>query len=298
MRVLIGGMSLIFSACTTVSYVVMNSITNQHLNFSTVWTDEEFGLKAEHFFLKTHDGLHISAYEVAVDTPEAVVICLSGIHNPSATIYFGHARLFKEHNFATILFDMRARGESDGNRIYVGYREWLDVKTVVDYIKEKPQYDNVPIVVMGLSLGGAIAINATGKIADIDGLISLSAFSSWERAFYDGMAATVPKMAAVCFKPSISMASFLKFGFNTCSIKPGKQIRNLGNRPALLMHSKGDTQVAFRNFEILLKNAPPHVETFIRDGDLHLMTEIFENPEKDKEYSEKIIQFIKKHFVE
>jgi len=253
---------LTVSACMTIPFVVMNSMTNKHVNFSKVWTDKEFGLNAEHFFLKTDDGLNISVFEVAVDDPKVVIICISGIHNPSATAYFGHARKFKEHNFATILSDMRARGKSDGKKIHVGYKEWIDVKAVVDYVKQKPLYKNVPIVVMGLSMGGATAINATGKIADIDGLITLAAFSFWERAFYDGMAASVPKIMADFHRPFISVVSFLKFGFNACSVKPRKQIRNLGNRPALLMHAKGDTQVTFRNFEILLKNAPPHVETF------------------------------------
>jgi fermentation-respiration switch protein FrsA (DUF1100 family) len=232
----------------TIPFVAMNSITNGHVNFNRIWTAEEFGLEAEHFFIKTEDGLNISTYEVAVDTPKAVIICLSGIHNPSATIYFGHARLFKDHHFATILFDMRAHGESDGNKIYVGYKEWLDVKAIVKYIKEKPLYDNVPIIVFGLSMGGATAINSMGRIADID----------------------------------------------SCSIKPPKEIVKLKNRPALLMHSKDDSQIPYKNFEILLKHAPPHVETFIRDGDMHFIVENFEYPEKDKEYSEIIIQFINK----
>jgi hypothetical protein len=146
-------------------------------------------------------------------------------------------------------------------------------------------------------MGAATAINSTGRISDIDGLISLSSYSSWERVFYDGMAAFIPKIIADIERPFISMVSFLKFGTNSCSIKPKKEIVKLENRPALLMHSKNDSQIPYRNFEILLKHAPPHVETFIRDGDLHFMTEYLDYPENDKEYSEKIIQFINKHFV-
>jgi pimeloyl-ACP methyl ester carboxylesterase len=272
----------------------MNPWLNMHVSFNEIWTAEDFGLNAEHFFVKTEDGLNISAYEVIVDSPKVVIICLSGIHNPSATIYFGHARLFAEHNYATIMFDMRAHGESDGDKIYAGYKEWLDVKAIVKYIKEKPLYNDVPIIVFGVSMGGATAINAIGEITDIDGLISLSAFSSWERVFYDGMATSVPKIMADMERPFISMVSFLKFGTNSCSIKPQKEIVKLKNRPALLMHSKDDSQISYKNFEILLKHAPSHVETFIRDGDMHFIVENFEYPEKDKEYSEIIIQFINK----
>ena len=229
-----------------------------------------------------------------MDTPKVVVICLSGIQNPSATIYFGHAQLFKEHNYATVILDMRAHGESDGDKICLGYKEWLDVKAIVKHIKEKPLYNNVPIIVFGLSMGAATAINAIGEIEDIDGLISLSAFSSWEDVFCDNMSLLVPKIITSIEKPFVSLVTFLKFGTNSYSIKPKKEIEKLGNRPALLMHSKDDSQVPYRSFERLLEHAPSHVETFIRDGNSHFVTKSFVNPKEDEEYTEKIIQFINK----
>jgi fermentation-respiration switch protein FrsA (DUF1100 family) len=279
-------------ACLTIPWVAMNSVVNRHVDFYQTWTAEEFGLDAEHFFVKTEDGFNISAYEVTVDSPKAVIICLSGIHNPSATAYFGHARLFQKHDVATILFDMRAHGESDGKKIYAGYKEWLDVKAIVKYIKEKPLYNNVPVIVFGLSMGAATAINAIGEIADIDGLISLSAFSSFEEVFYDNLAATVPKVIAKIEKPFISVVVFLKFGAVSRTIKPKKEIEKLENRPALLVHTKDDSQVPYRNLETLVDHAPSHVETFIREGDIHFITENFIHPEIDEEYLEKIIQFI------
>ena len=275
-----------------IPFVIMNSMLNMHVNFNKIWEAEEFGLDAEHFFVTTEDGFNISVFEIAVDFPKAVIICLSGIHNPSATIYFGHAQLFKEHDFATIILDMRSHGKSDGKKICVGYKEWLDVKAAVEYIKENSLYNDVPIIVFGLSMGGATAINAMGEIADIDGLISLSAFSSWEEVFYDNMAVSVPTVIAKIEKPFISLVTYLKFGTNSCKVKPKKEIEKLGNRPALLMHSKDDSQVIYKNFERLLKHAPSHVETFIQNGDIHFIIENFANPKEDEKYTEKIIQFI------
>ena len=288
---------LSIGAFIAIPFAIMNSMLNMHVNFQNTWEAEEFGLETEHFFLKTEDGFNISTYEVAVDSPRAVIICLSGIHNPSTTVYFGHAQLFKEHDFATIMLDMRAHGKSDGSKIYAGHKEWLDVKAAVEYIKEKPLYNNVPVFVFGISMGGATAINATGEIADIDGLISLSAFSSWEEVFYQNMETSVPKIIAKIEKPFISLVTYLKFGADSRTIKPKKAIEKLGNRPALLMHSKDDSQVPYKNFETLLKYAPSHVETFVRVGDFHFITESFVNPKEDEEYAEKIIQFIDKNSI-
>lgn len=282
---------------SVIPFRVMKPMVERHVDFKKVWEASEFGVEANHFFVQTDDGLNISTYEVAVDTPKVVVICLAGIHNPSATAYFGHAKLFKEQHISTFLFDMRAHGESDGDKICLGYKEYLDTKAVVAYIKQQSQYDGVPIVVMGVSMGGATAINSIGKIAEIDGLISLSAYSSWEDVFCENMKKSTPLIIAKIETPFVYLMTFLKYGSNSF-IKPKTEIKKIGNRPVLLMHSKQDSQVSFANFERLLESAPPHVETFIREGDLHFITENFVEPDKDKEYSEKLLDFIKRHFIE
>lgn len=280
----------------TIPVLVINPMVNKHIDFDEVWKAEEFGIEAEHFFVETDDGLKISAYKVDVDKPKAIIICMSGIHNPSATIFFGHARFFKEHGYATILFDMRAHGESDGDMICLGYKEYLDAKAIVQYIKDDSVYKNVPIVVFGLSMGGATAINSIGEIPEIDGLISLSAYSSWEEVFYELMAYQSPVFLAKMVKPFVPLVLFTKYRVNIWSIKPVKEIRKLGDRPALLMHSREDSQVPYSNFERILSHSPSHVETFVRDGDIHSIAESFSEPEKDTVYVMKVLGFLDKHF--
>lgn len=268
--IILGIVLLIIGALVTIPVLVMNSMLNMHVDFEKVWTAEEYGIEAEHFFVTTEDGLKISAYEVPVENPKAVIICMSGIHNPSATAFFGHARLFRENQYATILFDMRAHGESEGDMICLGYKEYLDVKAIVKHIMEDPAYRDTPVVVFGVSMGGATAINAMGEIPEIDGLISIAAFSAWEDVFYELMA----------FQSPVFLAKM---------VKPVKEIRKLGNRPALIMHTKGDTQVPFASFERIIQEAPSHVQTFVRQGDMHFMTENFTEPEKDTEYAATIL---------
>jgi len=267
-----------------------------HVDFDTVWTAEDFGIEAEHFFVTTDDNLKISAYEVSVENPKAIIICISGIHMPSATVYFGHARFFKENNYATILFDMRAHGESEGDMICLGYKEYLDTKAIVEHIKADSVYRDIPVVVFGLSMGGTTAINSIGEIPEIDGLISLSAFSSWEDVFYEFMASQSPVFLAKMVKPFVPLVAFAKYRVNIWSIKPVKEIQKIGNRPALIMHSKEDSEVPYSNFERIIHNTPSHVKTFVREGDIHFITESFTEPEKDTEYSNKILDFLDSNF--
>lgn len=297
LAVILGFVLLIVGFLVTIPVLVLNSMVIGHVNFKEVWTPEDFGIEAEHLFVTTDDKLRISAYEVSVENPKAVIICISGIHNPSATVYFGHARFFKENNYATILFDMRAHGESEGDMICLGYKEYLDTKAIVEHIKADPAYKDIPVVVFGLSMGGTTAINSIGEIPEIDGLISLSAFSSLEDILYEFMASQSPVFLAKMIKPFVPLVAFAKYRVNIWAIKPVQEIKKLGDRPALIMHTKGDSEVPYSNFERIIHHAPSHVETFVREGDIHTITESFTAPEKDKEYAIKVLGFLDRHFA-
>lgn len=282
----------------SIPLVVLHKSFDKHINFNRIWTGDEFNVEEDHFFLTTDDGLKISVYEVVVENPRGVIVCMGGMFTPSATIYLAHARLFKENGYATIMFDMRAHGESDGDRICLGYKEPLDVKAVVKYIKEKPSYNNVPIVVMGLSMGAVTAINSMGEMPEIDGVISLSAYSSYEDIFYENMVKQSPRLLSRIVKIFVPLAVRIKYKVNPYLIKPVKEIKKIGNRPVLLMHTKGDTDASFENFERILKEAPGHVETFVRKGNYHsiILHNVFIQPERDVEYANCLLGFLSRHF--
>lgn len=279
--------------------VIMKDMVDFHVDFKETYEASQFGLTAEELTLTTSDGFDIAAYEVYTENPKAVIITISGIHNPSVTAFYPHAKIFREHGYASILYDTRAHGDSEGDTIGLGYKEVLDTRAVVDYIKGSEKYTNTPIVVFGVSMGGAIAINSIGEIEEIDGLISSSAYASWDDAFYDNMVIMgAPKFYSWLQRPFVKLYTNFKYGFDTANITPELEIKKLGDRPALIMHSTADTQVPFASFHRIMKNAPDHVETWIRDGDLHFIAteEGFQDLRKDPEYLNRIIGFLEKHF--
>lgn len=278
--------------------LITGDMVNSHIDFKETYSAEQFGIKSENMRLTTSDGLKIAAYEVFNPSPKAVVIFLSGIQNPSVTAFYGHAAMLQKNGYASILCEMRAHGESEGEVISLGYKEYLDVKAVVEYIKSNDKYRNVPIVVYGLSMGGATAINAVGEIPEIDGLVSMSAFSSWEDAFCDNMANMgMPKLISDIEKPFVKIYTGFKYGFNNINISPKNEIKKLGDRPALIYHSKEDSQIPFSSFERIVKNAPNQAETWVKSGDFHFPTESFDKPQDDIEYSNLLISFLDRNFA-
>lgn len=58
-------------------------------------------------------------------------------------------------------------------------------------------------------MSGAVAINSIGQIPEIDGLISMSAYSAWEDVFLDNMG--LPEPLASLQRPFIRLYIRLKF---------------------------------------------------------------------------------------
>ena len=68
-----------------------------------------------------------------------------------------------------------------------------------------------------------------------------------------------------------------------------------------MMHSTGDTQVPYREFEKLFSKAKEqnlNVTTFIREGDEHFICyeRFFEHPEEDTEFSNAVLSFLSANF--
>ncbi|MDO5572046.1 MAG: alpha/beta hydrolase [Bacteroidales bacterium] len=273
--------------------IVMHSFLDQKVNNKKVYLAEESGLPTpDTLHLKSNDNIELFALKVVPETPKAVVVCLTGIEKPSVTCFWGHAKMFYDANYASILLEVRGHAPSGGNRICIGYEETADVKAVTDYIKSNQKLKDIPVVIMGISMGGAIAINSIGNNNDINALISIAAYSAFEDAFVELLDGQIPNIFLYGIKPFVELTSMIRYDVNPLKMCPKRNITRLNNRPALLMHTKKDSNVNFANFERLTKVAPKNIQTMVRDLDEHFFTPDFLNPQSDSIYSNKIMSFI------
>ena len=284
---------------TVIPTFIMRNMLNKKVTYTQVWPQEEFGIeKADTLKLKSSDDYTVEVFAIEADTPKCAIICLTGMQNPSVTIYYGHSKMFFEESYSSFLTEVRGHGGSDGDRICAGYQEWRDVEAVTDYIKSQPKYNDVPIVVMGVSMGGVVAINSIGLNDDIDALISISAYSSWEDIFCDNMAHSAPSFLVKMERPFVNIVSMFKYGVNSWKVRPKNLVKELNDRPALIMHTKEDNQVNYSNFERIVNNAPENVETYVRENNNHFFVTDFVNPQSDTMYCNRINSFIKRVIAE
>ncbi len=297
--------AIILVLVVMVPYVALPMYMTRHVNYrgyatedfplQDVYEAEDFSLKEKQMYLETEDGLKIWTSEIYSDQPKAVVIYLSGIVQPSVTYFYGHAKYMQENGFASILLEVRGHGNSEGERICLGYDEVNDVKAVIDYIKSEEKYKDVPIIVQGASMGGAIAVNAFGQIKEIDGLIAMSAYSSFEDVLLDQLERFgVPDFMQSIEKPLLTSSLQRVYGRNKVNeIKPVEQIKNGNGRPVLLIACQGDTEVPAASIHRLQK-AYPQAEVWLRNSWEHFIVKDcdFINVAEDQEYCSTILGFI------
>lgn len=304
-RAIISVVCVFIIALLIVPPISIYIITSGHVNYGVIenhplqnmYSPSDFDLTASEMLLTTEDGYDIWTSEIYTENPKAIIIYLSGIQQPSVTYYYGHAKWMQDNGYASVLLEVRGHGKSDGDRVCLGYEEVSDVKAVVEYIKQQECYTDVPIVIQGVSMGGAIAINAFGQIEDIDGLIAASAYSSFEDVVVDTMKSYhVPGFICEIERPLIHLSLWFIFGDKVNELVPIKQVKNIDKRPALFIASASDEEVSAENMARLLAVAPEHCTGWLRDeetaGHFILLNYDFENIALDTKYCERVISFL------
>jgi alpha-beta hydrolase superfamily lysophospholipase len=139
------------------------------------------------------------------------------------------AEHFVPKGFDVVAYDSRAHGESTGDACTYGFHEKRDLSRVLDRI------DGRPIIVMGTSLGGAVALQAAAIDGRIAGVIAVATFSDIRTAASE----RAPFFAS---KGNIDEAFVLaerKAAFKADEVSPIKAAP-LIRAPVLLIHGAAD----------------------------------------------------------
>ncbi len=251
------------------------------------------GLDVAPVRLRSDDGLALAARHVRVPDRRATVIVLSGIHEPPAAAWLGHARLLAAHGYASLLLEMRAHGESDGDRIGLGVLEVRDVAAAVRHLRADDAAGTTPIALFGWSMGGAAALNAAARLPEVGAVITSAAFSSWSDVVVDVARGTLGP-AAESMRPFLDLHLRRAYGPEARTLVPTRSIAELGERPLLLMHARHDPGVPVASLHRLVAAAPPQVQVWIRDAADHEVVRptAFERPWEDPPYAERIVGFL------
>jgi len=115
-------------------------------------------------------GVKLKGWWFHAPTRRGTVVVLHGVSDNRASSV-GIADHFLARGFDVIAYDSRAHGESEGDVCTYGFYEKEDLRRVLDRV------DTKPIVLMGFSLGAAVALQAAAADRRIAAVMAVSPFS-------------------------------------------------------------------------------------------------------------------------
>ncbi|MCC6411798.1 MAG: alpha/beta hydrolase [Saprospiraceae bacterium] len=141
----------------------------------------EYGLTVDPLVIHTSDSITLQGWFVAANPDSSVnttVIVLHGISS-CKEFFLPTAEKLSQRGINTVLFDLRAHGDSGGDFCTFGAKEKYDVSQIVDSLLARDS--TMRIGVMGHSLGGAIALQSLAHDPRLQFGVIESTFYSLEK---------------------------------------------------------------------------------------------------------------------
>ena len=250
-------------------------------------TPADYGLGYREVEVQSSDGLRLSAWWVEKDRPRAAILVHGWGADKSGLHVLETATVYEETGFDVLMLDLRAHGESEGERVTIGYREVRDVEGASSWL-EKRGYEPEQVVIHGGSRGGAAVMQAapgTGVAA----VLEESAYADLPPLLRE----RIPDVSGLppFFTPGIFLVGQYLLGIDAWAVRPMEEAEMLAREhvPVMIIHSRDDEVVPFGHAEALAK-ANPAATFWTLDGYEHVGAH--EHPE----YRERLLKFLDEAF--
>jgi len=187
---------------------------------------------------KTEDNFILKGLWVQREKAVGNLLLCHGIHSNKEFLY-QYVDMFVDYNI--LMFDFRGHGQSDGKFITIGYHEYKDVIAAANFLKTIEK--NLPLIILGISMGGAAALMAMDKQENVcDALIIDSAFKDLSEIVYDSFRTRSKGLTRFPFFYILKRVFKYLSGCDIYKVKPIDNLKKI-NKPVLFIHSCFDKVV-------------------------------------------------------
>jgi len=209
------------------------------------WSLETFpDLHPEHIHVRGADNVLLDGLFFPGDRPSLVILA-SGYGDTQVQM-FSIAEFLHHAGFSVLTYNSRARATSGGKYVTLGVLEQQDALSLVNYAIGRRDVDANRIGMLGISMGGAIAILTAAKDQRIRAVVDDSGFSD------------APGVIAASFEHFIHLPAFpfapitvgiadLRANIDVSRVRPMDVIGKISPRPLLIIHDSGDSVVPVAN---------------------------------------------------
>ncbi len=257
------------------------------LKYKSRAVPSDFNLSYEYVEFLTKDNLKIKGWFIPSNYSKAAIIVAHGYPFDKGNVLILAPFLQKHYNL--LFFDFRYFGESEGKYTTAGYKEVNDFLAAVEYLKTRDNIDDRKIGAIGFSLGASTILMS--KSSDIKAIVADSAYANIDNVL-KSMYFIFPGFLKLPFVYLTKIYARIFLRINPDEDSPGRSIKEL-KAPALLIHSKLDSQIPAENSDILYHARTENTELWLLENIEHG----FSYSSYKEEYEKRVLNFFDRHLL-
>ena len=211
-------------------------------------TPAAVGLDYQEVGFRSTDGIPLKAWWIGKGGSSRAALLVHGFGGDKSDPHIVEtARVYHRAGFNVLMLDLRANGESEGERVTLGYREVRDVRAALSWLEGRG-FDPPSVVLHGWSMGGATVVRAapgTGVAAVVEeaGYADLPPLLREQLPEASGLPAF--------FNPGMFLMGKVFLDIDPWAVRPKEEARRLSEEgvPFMIIHSRDDDVVPFEHAE-------------------------------------------------
>ncbi len=242
---------------------------------NTEFVKTSFKVPREDVTLKTSDGVSLSGWWIPAAHPRGTVILVHGLNRTRIEMAKKVEPLLA-WGFNCLLIDLRHHGASEARPTTFGLTEKLDVRAAVDFALSK---DPLPVVLWGVSLGGATVTLEAADDPRVAGLITDSSYDTLPNTVRHHLRLArgfrfrgIPILKIVPQWPFAEIVLFWmkqRGGFDPQDVDVRAAASKVAGRPSLFVANRGDVRIPFVIAEEMSKLAGPKSHLLLTESKSH-----------------------------
>ncbi len=172
--------------------------------------------------------------------------------------------MLHEAGYATVMIDLQAHGQSQGEAITVGYLEQHDVRAAVEYARRAHPAE--PIGVIGVSLGGAAALLASPL--DVNALVLESVYPTIHDAIHNRVAERLGPLASIPTSLLLIQLQY-RLGIPPADLRPIDRISDI-ECPVYVVSGAEDRHTTEAETRAMFAAAPEPKQLWLVQGATHV----------------------------
>ena len=169
--------------------------------------------------------------------PQPTVVLMHG-YGGTRDVMLPYADFLSKAGFHVFFFDARGVGHSAKVEVTFGEREKQDVLGAIDYLSKRPEVDQARIGIMGVELGGSVAIMAAAEDSRVASVVVEAPYASLELALQDALDRVVS--VPTFLRPLTTYLVKRRIAEDINDRAPIEAVAKLGGRPLFIIEDSQD----------------------------------------------------------